>query len=68
MVSVELYAPDAPDAIQNEAFVRVAGWLYDQDPTAASPGGSSALRASGAASLLRPYKVRRAGLVLDAGA
>ena len=23
------YAPDAPDAIQNEAVIRVAGWLWD---------------------------------------
>ena len=57
------YAPDAPDAIHNESFVRLAGWLYDADPSGSSPGGPAALRASGAMSLLRLYKVRRAGLI-----
>ena len=57
------YAPDAPDAIHNEAYVRLAGWLFDADPSGANPGGSAALRASGAASLLGPYKVRRGGLI-----
>ena len=27
------YAPGAPDAIHNEAYVRLASWLYDADPT-----------------------------------
>ena len=57
------YAPTAPDAIQDEAFVRVAGWLYDSDPSGAAPGGPSALRASGAAALLAPYRIRRAGAI-----
>ena len=57
------YAPLAPDAIHDEAFVRVAGWLYDSDPSGAAPGGPSALRASGAAALLAPYRIRRAGAI-----
>lgn len=60
---VERHAPDAPDAIHNEAFVRLCGWLYDSDPSGANPGGPAAIRASGAASLLGPYKVRRGGLI-----
>lgn len=60
---VERFAPDAPEAIQNEAYVRLAGWLYDSDPSGASPGGPAAMRASGAASILNPYKVRRAGKI-----
>ena len=56
-------APDAPDAIHNEAYVRVAGWLYDTDPTVRSAGGPSALRASGAAALLSGYRIRRAGVI-----
>ena len=60
---VERYAPDAPEAIQNEAYVRLAGWLYDSDPSSTSPGGPVAMRASGAASLLAPWKVRRAGKI-----
>ena len=57
------YAPNAPDAIHNEAYVRLAGWFFDQDPSGSSPGGPSALRASGAAALLGPYRVRRAGRI-----
>ena len=72
---VTRYAPDAPDAIQDEAVIRIAGWLVE------SPGSglvetqrgerrhmlfrgavSSALRASGAMSLLRPYKPVGAGI------
>ena len=60
---VEQYAPDAPDTIHNESFVRLAGWLFDSDPSGATPGGPAAMRASGAASLLSPYKVRRGGLI-----
>ena len=60
---VQKYAPDAPDAIHNEALVRLAGWLYDADPSGQNPGGPAAMRASGAASILSPYKVRRGGLI-----
>ena len=66
------YAPDAPDAVHNEAVIRAAGWLSER-PYATSgetigqlsdtfaPGQHSALRHSGAMALLSPYKVRRAG-------
>ena len=57
------FAPDAPDAIHDEAYVRLAGFLYDADPSGSTPGGPSALRSSGAAALLGPYKVRRGGLI-----
>ena len=57
------FAPNAPTAIQNEAFVRLAGWLYDADPSGSTPGGPSALRASGAAAILSPFKIRRAGVI-----
>ena len=60
---VERFAPGAPGEIHDEAFARLCGWLYDSDPSGASPGGPVAMRASGAASLLSPYKVRRAGLI-----
>ena len=55
---VEQYAPDAPDAVKDEAVVRIAAWLYD------SPAVQSATRApfvnSGAASLLSSYRARQA--------
>ena len=60
---VTRYSPNAPDAIHNEAFVRLAGWLFDSDPSGSNPGGPTAMRSSGAQSLLGPYKVRRAGVI-----
>ena len=60
---VETYAPGAPEAIRDEAVVRLAGWLYDSDPSGATAGGPQALRSSGAASLLGPYRIRRGGLI-----
>ena len=54
-------SPDAPDDIQNEAVIRVTGYLWDQP--GASPGTSynNAMRNSGALSLLLPWRVHRAG-------
>ena len=60
---VTAYAPGAPTAISTEAYVRLCGWLFDSDPSGVNPGGSNAMRASGAASLLGPYRVRRGGLI-----
>ena len=60
---VTAYAPGADDAVMTEAFVRLCGWLFDSDPSGVNPGGSNAMRASGAASLLGPYRVRRGGLI-----
>ena len=40
----------APQAVANEAAIRIAAWLYDTDP--ASPRNGDPLRASGAAQLL----------------
>ena len=75
-VAVELvqrYGPEAPEAIQNEAAIRCAGYLAEM-PAAARVekfgdvevqfgSGLSALRHSGAMALLSPYKVRRAGAI-----
>ena len=57
------YVPNAPDSIHTEMFVRMAGYLYDSDPSGSSPGGPAAMRASGAAALAGPYLVRRGGIV-----
>ena len=72
---VNRYASAAPDAISNEATIRCAGWLAVQ-PSAAirsetegdvstsyAPSMQSALRHSGAMSLLSTWKVRRAGAI-----
>ena len=73
---VERFAPDAPEAVQNEAAVRCAGWLNDQpaagvrsistgDVSTGFDGSRAlgALRHSGAMGLLSPWKARRAGAV-----
>ena len=72
---VERHAPNAPEAVQNEAAIRCAGWLA-QAPSSGlrhyqigaaistfTPSMTSAVRHSGAAGLLSPWKVRRAGAV-----
>ena len=72
---VTRYAPDAPDAINNEAAIRCAGWLAEQ-PSAAitseaegdirtsyAPTMQSALRHSGAMALLTHWRIRRAGAI-----
>lgn len=69
------YAPGAPDAISNEAVIRTAGYLdadspelrtlrslkVSNDVTLEPRATGSALRLSGAAALLAPYRTRRAG-------
>ena len=63
---VQKHAPDAPDAIHNEAAVRIVGYLFDAPQ---SPGGAmyaNAGRNSGAWALLLPYRVHRAGTTADA--
>ena len=72
---VQRYAPSAPQAVQNEAVIRCAGWLHQQPKgsvrsesvgplsAAYATADKSALRSSGAAALLTVWKVRRAGAV-----
>ena len=71
------YAPDAPDALHDEAVIRCAGWLYGRPGMAASvrseeagPVSASyatsekaALRHSGAMALLTTWKTRHAGAI-----
>ena len=72
---VTRYAPGAPEAVANEAAVRFASHLYQtrtlqpfevslRDLTVTPPASTAAaFRASGAAALLSPWRVRRAGRV-----
>ena len=72
---VNEYAPDAPDALANEAAIRAAAWLRDAPADGArrsvagpvsvtyNTGNQNALRHSGAASLLTRWKKRRAGAI-----
>ena len=74
---VERYAPDAPEAIKNEAIIRSAGWLHESKPSnirrkqigevsierVPSMAAGNPLRASGALAILTGYKRRRAGAI-----
>lgn len=73
---VQQYAPNAPEAVQNEATIRVCGFLA-QTPASTlrridagsisivyqAGGEQAALRRSGAMALLSPFKKRRAGKI-----
>ena len=60
--AVTHHAPDAPDVVHNEAVYRLAGYIYDRPFASADTRFSNALRNSGAASALLPYRVHRAGV------
>ena len=60
---VNEFASGAPEAIKNEAIVRVVGYLYDSPTTSKDGGYSNVLSNSGAGALLLPYRVHRAGSV-----
>lgn len=72
---VERYAPAAPAAVQNEAVVRVGGYLCQSDyggivteaigqKSVTYPVNHAALlHRSGAKALLSAWKVRRAGAI-----
>ena len=56
---VESYAPNAPESIQNEAAIRVGGYLYDSPP-GASMRFANPLGDSGAQALLARFRIVRA--------
>ena len=56
---VERYAPNAPDAIHDEAAIRLAGFLYDAPP-GASQRFTNPFADSGAQALLAHYRVLKA--------
>lgn len=60
---VQEHAPGAPEGIRDEAAARVVGYLYDAPTTGRR---ISPLQGSGAASLLLPWRVHRAGTIDDA--
>ena len=62
-VLVEKRAPKAPDAIQNEAVIRLAGYWYDQPVAGKGSGYAHAFRNSGAGSVLASWVVHRAGII-----
>ncbi len=69
---VKRYAPAAPSEVQKEAIIRAAGWIASNRAASGivsetvgplsvtyAAGMTGALRASGAAGLLSPWRVRR---------
>ena len=52
-----------PEAVVNEAVIRLAAYLYDQPHAGRGLQYSASLRNSGAATMLLPYRVHRAGIV-----
>ena len=62
--AVEKHAPEAESTIiQNEAVVRLAGYLFDAPTAGRGAVYANALRNSGAAAILLPYRIHRAGSV-----
>ena len=55
------HAPDAPAAVADEAVIRLAGYLFDQPNAGRGIAFGDALGNSGAAVLLEPWRVHRAG-------
>ena len=56
----------APEAIVNEAAIRLAGYLYDQPNAGRGLSYANAGRNSGAWAILLPFRVHRAGTTGDA--
>ena len=61
--AVTKHVPTAPDAVHNEAVVRLAGYLFDSPFAGRRAEFANALRNSGAAAILLPYRIHRAGRV-----
>ena len=72
---VDGYTTDCPEAISNEACIRVCGWLAESPSSGArsdsvgdiwtswTPNATGALRSSGAMGLLSTWRIRRAGVL-----
>ena len=58
---VAIAAPDAPEAIADEATIRMSAYLYDAPTSASGDRYAAAWRNSGAEALVSRWVVRRAG-------
>ena len=59
--AVTQHAPDASETAMNEAVRRLAGHLFDMPEASRADAYANAMRNSGAARMLLPYRVHRAG-------
>ena len=55
--------PLTPEAIVNEATVRIVGYLFDAPTSSRGSAFANAIRNSGAGRMLLPYVIHRAGPV-----
>lgn len=58
---VSSYAPDAPEAVQDEAVLQLVGYMHDAPESTAFT--RNAFIQSGAGSLLSPYRMHDAGVI-----
>ena len=65
--AVTQHAPDASDTSMNEAVRRLSGYLFDQPEAGRGMAYANALRSSGAARMLLPYRLHRAGYADSTG-
>ena len=66
--AIPRYAPGAPDAVHNEASIRLAGYIYDSPGASRGTAYGNPLRHSGAAAMLLPWRNHRAGIAGPVGA
>ena len=60
--AVTKHAPNAADTAMNEAVRRLAGYLFDQPEASRGDAYANAMRNSGTARMLLPYRVHRLGI------
>ena len=61
---VEKYAPDAPDAVKDQATVQAVGYIWESPASApARMNFANAMQNSGANALLAPWRVHGAGVI-----
>ena len=60
--AVNRLAPDAVDSASNEAVIRLAAYTHDRPFAGADTRYANAMRNSGAASILLPYREHGAGV------
>ena len=59
--AIEQHAPAASETSMNESVRRLAGYLFDQPEAGRGDAYANAMRSSGAARMLLPYRIHRAG-------
>ena len=63
LIKRHLRGADCPVEIRGEAVIRVASYLFDQPTAGRTVSFANAMRNSGAAALIAPFRVHRAGSV-----